>query len=566
MAVNALIPVTDNHLPSVTVTENVSGVRNATKRSGAPATSNLGAGSRKAARSTRSSKRRESVQSTASSSNNESSQETIAGKLKYSELAKESGWVDQELIEAIERDIVEQGEKVMFENIAGLEHTKQLLQETVMLPQIAPHLFAAVAHECGTTFFNVSASTLSSKFRGDSEKMVRILFDMARYYEPSIIFMDEIDAIASARGGATEHEASRSGRVMLLAATNLPWELDEAMRRRLTKRVYIPLPEAEARRALFELNLKRVEVGPEVKMDDLVKETQVNPPQVRALDFCCWAVCVADLDCYLPLAKRMPVKRVYTPELLLRVRRDMEGGEDLRELENERLVVTKLRTAYEFIMAPSGPTDPDPILFSENRFETTEGDFCCVRFETIQFPGVKSLKQVFDALSFYKSNMEIIISERLGHITVRDDYDTIDDYAYNTRVLSTNERGIVTEGNMVSFRHLFGEGDAGFGSETGIMAVDFVDEDALHPYISSQRVRRDVSAAIVLTASKKSKGSSSKDDDEVVVTMRRASFLKLHQPEFPLSELALEDLRDTGAEWCDVMVKTVRSIVYSTPY
>ncbi|RLN15103.1 hypothetical protein BBJ28_00021282 [Nothophytophthora sp. Chile5] len=285
------------HSPSVAVTENVSGVRNATKRSGAPSTSNPGAGSRKAARSTRSSKRRESVQSTASSSNNESSQETIAGRPKYSELAKESGWVDQELIEAIERDIVEQGEKVMFENIAGLEHTKQLLQETVMLPQIAPHLFAAVAHECGTTFFNVSASTLSSKFRGDSEKMVRILFDMARYYEPSIIFMDEIDAIASARGGATEHEASRrvktellvqingvssgeqdGGRVMLLAATNLPWELDEAMRRRLTKRVYIPLPEAEARRALFELNLKRVEVGPEVKMDDLVEETQVNPP------------------------------------------------------------------------------------------------------------------------------------------------------------------------------------------------------------------------------------------------------------------------------------------------
>ncbi len=145
----------------------------------------------------------------------------------------------------------------------------------------------AVAHECGSTFFNVSASTLSSKFRGDSEKMVRILFEMARYHRPSIIFMDEIDAIAGVRGTANEHEASRryctslfhkhhtgqqhttnglndgleiafsrvktelliqlngvsssyenNNGVMLLAATNLPWVLDEAMRRRLTKRVF----------------------------------------------------------------------------------------------------------------------------------------------------------------------------------------------------------------------------------------------------------------------------------------------------------------------------------------
>lgn len=69
-----------------------------------------------------------------------------------------------------------------------------------------------------------------------------------------------------------EHEGAR---VMLLAATNLPWELDEAMRRRLTKRVYIPLPEAEARHALFQLNLRRVELAPDVSVNALVRETQV---------------------------------------------------------------------------------------------------------------------------------------------------------------------------------------------------------------------------------------------------------------------------------------------------
>jgi katanin p60 ATPase-containing subunit A1 len=158
----------------------------------------------------------------------------VQGKQKYSDLAREEGWVDIELIEMIERDIVDSAAKITFEQIAGLEHTKQLLQEAVMLPQIAPHLFAdgrlkpcngvlmfgppgtgktllakAVANVCNSTFFNVSASTLASKYRGESEKMVRVLFDMARYYSPSIIFMDEVDAIAGARGGAQEHESSR---------------------------------------------------------------------------------------------------------------------------------------------------------------------------------------------------------------------------------------------------------------------------------------------------------------------------------------------------------------------
>uniref|UniRef100_A0AAV1UQ83 Katanin p60 ATPase-containing subunit A1 n=1 Tax=Peronospora matthiolae TaxID=2874970 RepID=A0AAV1UQ83_9STRA len=343
------------------------------RRGGSLTTARTNVNQRKTRRDpqSQSAKRRESAQSAASSNSNGVCQDLIAGKMKYSELARENGWVDQELIEIIERDIVDHGEKITFENVAGLEHIKQLLQETVMLPQMAPHLFTdgllkpcngilmfgppgtgktllakAVAHECKTTFFNVSASTLSSKYRGDSEKLVRILFDMARYYEPSIIFMDEIDAIASTRGAVTEHEASRrvktellvqlsgvtsmehnGGQVMLLAATNFPWELDEAMRRRLTKRVYIPLPGNEARRTLFELNLWRIDVSKDVKLDNLVQDTEGYSGD--------------DITNVCETAKRMPVKRVYTPELLLKMRRDMEAGEGHREFEIERLVVTK---------------------------------------------------------------------------------------------------------------------------------------------------------------------------------------------------------------------------------
>merc|ERR1711920_78622 len=163
-------------------------------------------------------------------------------------------------------------------------------------------LAKAVATQCETSFFNVSASTMASKYRGDSEKLVRILFEMARFYAPTTIFFDEIDALGSKRGEASEHEASRrvkaemlvqmdgvgstqkqddsedappqQKQVMVLAATNRPWDLDEALRRRLEKRIYIPLPESEGRKQLFDINLRDVKLGPDVKIEDFVKGTE----------------------------------------------------------------------------------------------------------------------------------------------------------------------------------------------------------------------------------------------------------------------------------------------------
>ncbi|XP_015868576.3 uncharacterized protein LOC107406006 isoform X2 [Ziziphus jujuba] len=197
------------------------------------------------------------------------------------------------LAESLSRDIVRGSQDVKWESIKGLENAKRLLKEAVVMPIKYPTYFTgllspwkgillfgppgtgktmlakAVATECNTTFFNISASSIVSKWRGDSEKLVKVLFELARHHAPSTIFIDEIDAIISQRGEArSEHEASRRLKtelliqmdgltrtdelVFVLAATNLPWELDAAMLRRLEKRILVPLPEPEARRAMFE--------------------------------------------------------------------------------------------------------------------------------------------------------------------------------------------------------------------------------------------------------------------------------------------------------------------------
>jgi len=215
-------------------------------------------------------------------------------------------------------DFTGEEQHVLWDDIAGLDFAKNTLREATVLPRIIPHIFntllrapplgvllfgppgtgkTLLAKAVGTsvrgsaTFFSISAASINSKWFGESEKVVRSLFVTARKQDQSIIFIDEIDSLLSSRGRGMENDASRKvktefmvqlsginhqvgriGQLLVIAATNRPWDLDSAVIRRLAKRIYVPLPKEQARAALLRTSL----LGDVVPSDDNEKKVNNN--------------------------------------------------------------------------------------------------------------------------------------------------------------------------------------------------------------------------------------------------------------------------------------------------
>ncbi|XP_045794483.1 spastin-like [Trifolium pratense] len=222
---------------------------------------------------------------------------------------------DTKLVEMINTAIVDRSPSVRWDDVGGLEKAKQALMEMVILPTKRRDLFTglrrparglllfgppgngktmlakAVASESEATFFNVTAASLTSKWVGEAEKLVRTLFMVATSRQPSVIFIDEIDSIMSTRT-TNENEASRRLKsefliqfdgvtsnpddiVIVIGATNKPQELDDAVLRRLVKRIYVPLPNENVRKLLLKHKLKGQAFSlPSRDLEMLVKETE----------------------------------------------------------------------------------------------------------------------------------------------------------------------------------------------------------------------------------------------------------------------------------------------------
>ncbi|KAK7318165.1 hypothetical protein RJT34_02864 [Clitoria ternatea] len=224
---------------------------------------------------------------------------------------------DNEFEKRIRPEVIPANEiDVAFSDIGALDETKESLQELVMLPLRRPDLFTggllkpcrgillfgppgtgktmlakAIAKEAGASFINVSMSTITSKWFGEDEKNVRALFTLAAKVSPTIIFVDEVDSMLGQRTRVGEHEAMRKiknefmthwdglltkpgERILVLAATNRPFDLDEAIIRRFERRIMVGLPSAENRGKILRTLVAKENVDKELDFKELATMTE----------------------------------------------------------------------------------------------------------------------------------------------------------------------------------------------------------------------------------------------------------------------------------------------------
>jgi len=263
---------------------------------------------------------------------------------------------------------------VSWNDIAGLQNAKQAIEDAIILPLRYPELFKgmptwkgillfgppgcgktmlakAAATECNATFFNVSAADIMVKWVGDSEQRIKALFEMARKSQPSIIFLDEIDALGVERTGVESAVSTRvlsqmlqmmdgvlskpDDRIVVLGATNRPWNIDSALLRRFDKRILVPLPDTVARKEIFEVTIRKMpnlKLADDVDLNELARLTEgFSGDDIKKLCMDAWYIPIHELKQQNMLSTGIP-RPVSRKDFLeaLQMRRPSTSPEEVR--------------------------------------------------------------------------------------------------------------------------------------------------------------------------------------------------------------------------------------------
>ncbi|XP_027362573.1 uncharacterized protein LOC113870174 [Abrus precatorius] len=293
---------------------------------------------------------------------------------------------DNEFEKRIRPEVIPANElSVTFSDIGALDETKESLQELVMLPLRRPDLFIggllkpcrgillfgppgtgktmlakAIAKEAGASFINVSMSTITSKWFGEDEKNIRALFTLAAKVSPTIIFVDEVDSMLGQRTRVGEHEAMRKmknefmthwdglvtnpeERILVLAATNRPFDLDEAIIRRFERRFMVGLPSAQNREKILMTLLAKEKVDEKLDFKELAIMTDgYSGSDLKNL--CTTAA-------YRPvreLIKQERVKNLEKKRKNIEGQRNTQAAVDAEEVQQERVITLRPLNMRDF--------------------------------------------------------------------------------------------------------------------------------------------------------------------------------------------------------------------------
>lgn len=236
----------------------------------------------------------------------------------------------------------------------------------------------------------------------------------------------------------------------------------------------------------------------------------------------------------------------------------------------------KLHGSLSYLRERTKFLDPAAFFAETSHFTPANGDYCVTHVDVTPFEGISSPKLVYNALQDYFFNMEISISELLGDIMIRETVDdqvdeSQDQFTHSVsqnRFVSTHvDSGVQVEMNAARFS-AFHEAQSTTGERAfGVIAGEFIDDDALFPYSPVERVRQDVTAVLTITLEPRQKMNGQEkpipeeEGHELVVVLTRVCLLKLRHTELEIPPHVMQDLRESFAKSIDVMLMRTRELV-----
>uniref|UniRef100_K3X399 START domain-containing protein n=1 Tax=Globisporangium ultimum (strain ATCC 200006 / CBS 805.95 / DAOM BR144) TaxID=431595 RepID=K3X399_GLOUD len=256
--------------------------------------------------------------------------------------------------------------------------------------------------------------------------------------------------------------------------------------------------------------------------------------------------------------------RVTSPlEAYIHLTTDWQQRRDvLLAMRNRKIDVARL-----FLHERTRFIDPFQECSELSRFITPEGDFCTIKMDVVPFEGVKSVRQVFDAMHFYLTNLEIAMTEMSGNVTVLENDENTEATVLHYR-LATAERGdILVENSCVIFLDTSGLDCDNANHQNVVITADFVDRDDLFPYRPIQRLRKESTSVMKLSACRRKHvgvvpasgdSKSMEKEDELVVVLTRWFFVRMRRPEMAVPEPVLRNITDNLTVCSDDMIHYIR--------